>query len=109
MEANRIDPNLGYTNHDLLTAGFGISMGGIVFAGVAYAFYSFAVKQAVMNIQVMNIHAAWFFGITSFFIFSMGAGTFFWGLKKRGHGNSISSNPNPPESSNPSEPANTKA
>lgn len=101
MEAERIDPDRKYTSRDMLTAGFGIAMGGLVFAGVAYAF---AIKQ-----DIQDIHAAWFFGVTSLFIFVMGAGTFVYGLKKGDQGKSNSSNPNPSASSNPSESVNTTA
>jgi len=99
METNRIDPDREYTGKDLLTAGFGIAMGGLIIAGVAY---SFATKG-----NTLDLHAAWFFGVTSVFIFVIGIGTFIHGLKK--NSNSDSPGSSPVASGRPSGSENTNA
>ncbi len=100
METNHIDPDRGYTGQDLKTGGLGISIAGLIFCAVGYVF---AGKH-----DPQDIHAAWFFGVTGFFIFAMGAGTFIAGLKKGGRqGGTSSPNTNPSASDTPLESTKT--
>ena len=99
MGSSRIDPDREYTARDMMTAGLGIGMAAFIFLGVAYVFATTPGDK--------NTHAAWFFGVTFVFILTMGAGTFIYGLRKRGSSTSSNDTPSASSSSPSGETNNT--